>query len=208
MELILVRHGQTDYNVEKRFQGRLDIALNATGVSQAHAMRVRLQEELAKVIRIYSSPLKRARQTAGVIAGEAIPVESDHRLIEIDLGQFDGRLEQEIADELGPQQYNAWRDSCFVTSAPGGESLAEAMQRCRMFLDCIAVKYREPTSLAVVSHQGLLLALKAAISKRFDSKSLKSYRQSNDEIEFWDVDKACRIRQIRVDPAVRISRAS
>jgi len=195
VELLLVRHGQTDYNAEKRFQGRIDVPLNATGKAQASAMRMALRDQLPDIARIYSSPLCRATETARLIAPNISMIRLDCRLMEISLGDFDGCLEADIETEIGPKNYRAWRDSNFVQAAPGGESLEQAMQRARAFLqrltDCAGGQ-----RIVVVSHQGMLMALKAVISGESTPEALIRYRQKNDQIDVWDNERAQLLRRI------------
>ena len=85
MNLVVVRHGQTDWNVEERYQGQLDVPLNATGRNQAEA----LKRDLSSIgfDRAYSSPLSRAFETARIIANE-LKVIPDARLAEIHHGSW------------------------------------------------------------------------------------------------------------------------
>ena len=184
MELFFIRHGQTDYNAQKRFQGRVDVPLNETGRQQAANMRAALSDDLPQIVRIYSSPLCRATETARLVASNLSIVRLDGRLIEISLGEYDGRLEADIEQEIGKSNYAAWRNSHFVQSAPGGESLASAMQRANAFLqrlDALPVE----CSVAIVSHQGMLMAIKAALTGQVTASALSQYKQTNDEIEVW-----------------------
>ena len=197
MELFFIRHGQTDYNAEKRFQGRVDVPLNETGRRQAANMSEALSDDLPQIVRIYSSPLCRATETARRIASNLSIVRLDGRLIEISLGEFDGRLEADIEQEIGKPNYAAWRNSHFVQSAPGGESLASAMQRAKDFLqrlDALPVD----SSVAIVSHQGMLMAIKAALTGQVTASALSQYKQTNDEIEVWKTEPARLSRRIDV----------
>ena len=200
MKIFLIRHGQTDYNATQRFQGQIDIALNQTGKAQARALRRVLRDQISRISRIYSSPLCRATETARLIAPDTSIIRVDQRLIEIDLGEFDGRLESDIAKDIGKEAFSSWRRANFVTSAPGGESLAQAMQRAAEFLHTVSRAHGDE-SIAVVSHQGLLIALKAVISNDATPDSLGSYKQKNDEIEVWSTRTAGLVQQISVAAA-------
>jgi 2,3-bisphosphoglycerate-dependent phosphoglycerate mutase len=106
--IILARHGETDWNRDGRFQGHADPPLNRTGRAQAVELSVALMaEELAAV---YSSPLRRALETAAVVAAshglEPVPVDS---LREVDVGSWSGLTRAEIEQRF-PEQFARWRD--------------------------------------------------------------------------------------------------
>ncbi len=125
--LILVRHGQTAANARGLLLGRADPPLTETGHRQARA----LAEVLPRPVRVVSSPLQRARQTAAVLAaagadGDGADVEVDPRWIEMDYGDLDGRP----ATALPEQAWQTWRqDPHFVPA--GGESVAAVGARVR-----------------------------------------------------------------------------
>ncbi|PYF99144.1 probable phosphoglycerate mutase [Georgenia satyanarayanai] len=105
--ILLWRHGQTDFNAAGRLQGQSDIALNATGISQAEAAAARIAE--LGPARIISSDLQRALRTAAAL-GEltGVPVEPEPRLRERSFGHWEGLTQAEI--EAGwPAAYRAWR---------------------------------------------------------------------------------------------------
>src|SRR5262245_713293 len=93
--LVLVRHGQTDWNREERFQGQLDIPLNDAGRAQAETLKQHLGGICFDAA--YSSPLRRAYETAEIIAGD-LRVFTDARLTEIHHGSWQGKTRQDIAD--------------------------------------------------------------------------------------------------------------
>ena len=87
--LYVIRHGETDWNLENKIQGRADIPLNAFGNSRGKFDRKMLLFQ-TKFYEIISSPLIRARKTAEIISNHQIPVVTDARLIERDFGEFEG----------------------------------------------------------------------------------------------------------------------
>ena len=89
--IYVVRHGQTDWNLEGRFQGRIDIPLNEKGKNQAKKTKEKL--EGIEFDKVFSSPLKRALETAQIITNE--PIEIDNRIIERCNGQLEGKLKTE-----------------------------------------------------------------------------------------------------------------
>lgn len=89
MKLYIIRHGETDWNVKRRFQGRADIPLNEEGRRLARITSEALKE--TAFTKIYTSPLKRAYETAMIIKGDRdIPVIEEPRIIEIGFGEYEG----------------------------------------------------------------------------------------------------------------------
>ncbi len=152
--LWLARHGETDWNVEGRFQGQADSPLNATGVQQA----VELAERLVGVgiQAIYCSDLRRALQTAWII-GEKLGLEphSDPRLREIGLGEWEG-LQREQIIAAYPGIWEQRRQDPVNVHPPGGENLRELAERSWAAADEIAGKHPGGTVL-IVAH-GVSLA--------------------------------------------------
>ncbi|WP_194947906.1 histidine phosphatase family protein [Actinomyces trachealis] len=106
-DLVLWRHGQTEYNAQARVQGQVDIPLNETGWTQARQAALALAER--RPGRIVSSPLERARQTASVLAElTGLPVCTEAGLMERDFGQWEGLNRKQMTDGW-PDQYAAWR---------------------------------------------------------------------------------------------------
>ena len=101
--IYLVRHGQTEFNRERRIQGHVDSPLTELGVRQAHAVGRLLRDLIREPMgwRIVSSPLGRAHATAQIVAGKlgGLPVELDERLKEMSWGAHDGRLRSELEAE-------------------------------------------------------------------------------------------------------------
>jgi broad specificity phosphatase PhoE len=154
-ELWLVRHGQTDWNLQGRFQGQSDVPLNATGLSQAEAYAATLDGQAFDAL--YSSDLGRAFQTAYAISlRTGLAVHTDPRLREIHQGEWQGRTVEQIRAEYneGTQAKGTVRD--LTARAPGGESVQEVSQRMAEAADAIARAYPEGRVL-LVGH-GLALA--------------------------------------------------
>ena len=159
MRLFLVRHGETAWNLERRYQGRTDVDLCAAGLATARGIASAL--ETAHVALLLASPLRRARVTAGVV-GEALgglPTVVDERLTEIDFGEWQGLTQQEVKAHW-PRALRLWKQAPQTMCFPGGESLGEALERLRDFLrhppwegrtvsgDVLAVSHAGPIRLA------------------------------------------------------------
>ena len=194
MALYIARHGETDWNREKRFQSHTDVPLNDTGLAQAKRLRHYVEAGGLEFERVFCSPLVRARDTAEIITGDGAQVVVDERLIELSLGDFEGRAEQALRDELG-DDFDHWRAQCFLQPAPGGEALHEAMQRVGGLLGEFDAASGH---CLVVAHQGINMALMATISGRTDLPSLADFKQRNDQFEIWDVAAGRRIERVDI----------
>jgi len=150
LRLILIRHGETERNSEARLQGgKSDIPLNEKGRRQAHCLGLALQAEKLKAI--YSSPLKRALDTALAISvHHHLEIQIDHALAEIDMGFIDG-LDLTEVKESQADFWNRWRQEDYSAALPGGESPLQVQQRAWGAIQDIIRRHREG-SVAVVSH--------------------------------------------------------
>jgi len=127
MELILIRHGETDLNKQLVFRGTLDVRLNALGISQADATAEALKDRVFEAI--YTSPLKRAAVTATRIAKpHDIKVRVNDGLMDIDFGSWQGKSEQEIASSY-PGPYRRWQEKPAGVKFPSGEGVKKAWKR-------------------------------------------------------------------------------
>ena len=161
--LILCRHGETDWNVEGRYQGQADPPLNATGVVQARELAVQLREIGLDIA--YSSPLLRAVQTAQIVAEQqSLPLLIEPRLMEIHQGDWQGHLRSEISAWY-PDIFRRWQTEPWTVSPPGGESVAQVQERVNHALDdiltqhpgrCIGLfAHRIPIALIKLRYQAL-----------------------------------------------------
>ncbi len=127
MPLYLIRHGETDWNREGRAQGRRDLPLNRMGTAQAGALAERFRGE--SVAAIYSSPSRRAFDTADAIAGpHSVRVDAREDLLEMDLGELDGVKLGEMRDKF-PDFFAHWMSDAGTARFPGGETLEETQAR-------------------------------------------------------------------------------
>ncbi|MBM3407173.1 MAG: histidine phosphatase family protein [Betaproteobacteria bacterium] len=153
-ELIFIRHGVTDWNLERRFQGCIDIELNAEGLAQARLTAERLAG--MPLAAVYASDLRRARQTAEPIAraiGVSVAVEPGLR--ERHYGVFEGRTHDELSRDH-PEAYQHWRDRVPDYALPGGgESLLTLRERVQAQMDRLAARHPGQTIVAV-THGGVL----------------------------------------------------
>ena len=133
MRLILVRHGETDLNKQRRLQGWSDSPLNDTGRKQAEALGLALKDE--DVIAIYSSPLRRAQETARAISCyHKVEVKVLEELKELDVGKVDGMTYAEMKDQYS-ELFDKWMKDFTSVRLPGGGFVPELRDRC-----CSAVR--------------------------------------------------------------------
>jgi broad specificity phosphatase PhoE len=150
--LYFVRHGESTWNVEGRFQGQLDAPLSGVGVLQAQAVAQRIARETPPAA-IVTSPLSRARRTAEIIgACCGIPVSVDERLIEICHGQWQGVLETDVVRRW-PALHKQWHEAPVTVTFPDGESLLHVQARFDSFL---ADAFAMPSPLLVCTHDVLV----------------------------------------------------
>ena len=150
MKLLLLRHGESEWNAAGRWQGWGDPPLSQRGRDQAAAAA----RALPAFDAVYSSDLRRARETAEIIAGGRI--ETDVDLREIDVGEWTGLTDAEI-EQRGPGQLQAWR-SLELQQPPGGEHRDQLRTRVLRAVDRIASKHPSGTVL-VVTHGGAIHAV-------------------------------------------------
>ncbi len=145
----LVRHGQTDWNLEQRLQGHLSNPLNAVGIAQAHAVAEKLASFSFDAM--YCSDLPRARQTGEIIAARlGLPLQLDKRLREISHGRWEGHTILEAAD-LFPEDVVLWEKELEESCLPGAESVAEVGKRLKEAADDFARRHPRGKVL-IVSH--------------------------------------------------------
>ncbi len=147
MKLLLIRHGLTEWNVEKRIQGRTDIPLSESGIEQVSSRR--LSAELRKLT-WYTSPLQRALQTAELMGIENPIIEP--ALTEMHWGDWEGEVLKPLRKKLGDvMRDNEARGLDFCP--PNGESLRQVQERIQTWLAKIAIKGED---CGAVVHQGII----------------------------------------------------
>lgn len=150
MKVYLLRHGETEYNVRKQYQGSRDIPLSAKG-------REALRRADVSPRTVYVTPLCRTEQTARILFPEArlIPVPG---LREMNFGVFEGRSYLEMADD---PEYRAWVDSGCEDKIPGGERRKEFCERvCAAFAPLVDQALSEgEDALVILAHGGTQMAV-------------------------------------------------
>jgi probable phosphoglycerate mutase len=152
-EIIVIRHGETAWNRELRFQGHIDVPLNALGLEQAQRLAERLSSE--PVQRIYCSDLQRAQQTAAPTAKQlGLPVQLVQGLREQSYGVAEGLLAEDIRSQY-PQAWQNWLRFDANQALPQGESTRAFHARVLQALGALAAGHADEKIL-VVTHGGVL----------------------------------------------------
>lgn len=184
MRLLLVRHGITAHNVEKRYTGHADVALTALGHRQAQAVGKRLASEALDVV--VSSDLQRARETAHAIAGyHGLPVWEDADLREIALGVWEGSTFAEVAAR--DVDLVARRDIDPTCTPDGGETFSQVRDRVVRALERWRTQYPQAT-MVWVTHGGLISVLLCHLLG-IDLKHRRQFRHYNASITEFDLSR-------------------
>lgn len=173
----LIRHGQTDWNLEGRYQGQSDVPLNLVGRSQAEELALQLRGKGIKAI--FSSDLQRASETAKIIGSSLkLPVITDSRLREINQGEWEGQLVG-ILKERYSKLWEQRKEDPANIRPPGGETVGEVAVRMYEVLDEIANRF--PDSKVIISSHGLALATVICKSKGVNIGQAYSFVPENAE---------------------------
>jgi len=169
-EIILARHGETEWNVAEIFRGTIDVELNETGMKQADLLGRYLGT--MKVEAVYSSPLNRALKTAEAIAGhQHLQVETVPALIDLDFGKWQGLTGQEVRDDY-PEVYSEWLNHPEKVEFPDGENLNDVRERVVGLVNKL-----------VHEHQGTFVL----VSHRVVNKLLICALLGLDNSHFWNI---------------------
>ncbi len=145
LKLLLVRHGETAWNRDRRIMGRQEIGLDETGRCQALALKEALS--LFSVDAVYSSPVCRARETAEILAeGRGLPPRFDERLVEIHYGDWVGMTFDEVR---ALPDYTPYFQRLQTPVAPNGETLFQVRDRAVDFIEHLRKSHPDQTVLAV-----------------------------------------------------------
>ena len=148
-EIIIVRHGETEWNVSEIFRGRMDVELNETGEKQAELLAEYLSN--LKIEAICSSPLRRALKTAGAVAGyHNLDVSIAPGLIDFNFGEWQGLSKQQVEGKY-KELYAEWVSHPERVKMPDGESLADVGERAIAVVEEVAGKHEGAAVL--VSHR-------------------------------------------------------
>ena len=173
MNIYIVRHGQTDYNVNGRYGGRLDVPLNEVGRSQALEIKEQLKD--IKFDKVYSSPLSRALETTKIITNNDIIL--DDRIIERSNGELEGKLKSEISElpdfnDPNEKRYNI-------------ESIIDFRNRIKDFLDDVTSD-TDSQNILIVTHAGVGIYMRCYFEGEPINGDYMVYKIKNCEVIKYD----------------------
>jgi probable phosphoglycerate mutase len=183
--LIIVRHGQTEWNRVERYRGRADIPLNETGLQQAQAAARRIAAAWT-VQAVYHSPLARAQATASAIAVAChAPLLAHEALIDVDYGAWTGLSPDEALARF-PDVAATWKTKPSAVLFPGGESLAGVRGRAVACMESLVDRHSTET-IVLVSHV-VVCRLLVLAALGLDSDHFWRIRQENAAINVFESD--------------------
>ncbi len=201
--IILVRHGQTEWNRVERFRGRADVPLNETGLAQAEAMGGRVASEW-KPVAMYSSPLSRAVKTAEAIAKHLrLPVQIHPGLADIDYGEWQGLTPDEVKQRW-PQEIGAWYNAPHTAHIPGGETLDDLRARGMACINELGARHAGQTIVLVghtVINRIILLAVMGLGNERFwrlkqDTCAINVFEAESGDFTIASLNDTCHFRRM------------
>ncbi|MCI8536414.1 MAG: histidine phosphatase family protein [Hungatella sp.] len=195
MNLYLIRHGQTDWNVAGKIQGSTDIPLNDMGKRQAGCLAKGMESR--PVTKVYTSKLKRAYETGYAIAeSQKVPVEQIPGLEEVGYGVWEGLTTNEIAEKY-PKELEQWYLSPVDVAPPQGESQTEVYERCGKAIDRIMAEAKG--DVAIVSHGATVVFLLEYLlrgNRREDEEDIIVGNASISTIEYNPETREFRLAQL------------
>ena len=167
--LVLVRHGESQWNLENRFTGWVDVPLSEKGIAQARSAGELLKKENIRFDRAYTSNLTRAQHTLTLILEKLkqtdIPVQKDQALNERHYGQLQGLNKAETAKKFGEEQVKIWRRS-YDVAPPGGESLKDTAARTLPYFKTkILADLKKGLNVLVAAHGNSLRSIVMDLDK-------------------------------------------
>lgn len=177
MKITLVRHGETEENYDGKLQGRRNILLNDTGRRQCKRLRERINDK--KYDYCYMSPLVRCVETAMILIGDRVEMIPDKRLIERDIGEFEGK-EKELYD------IESYWDVDSNKNDGGVEPLSDLIARCEDFINYISDKHKEK-DIMIVTHNAPYRVLRHILLKHDLSGNLFDNYIVNCQIEEFEI---------------------
>ncbi|OGQ05606.1 MAG: hypothetical protein A2W61_02090 [Deltaproteobacteria bacterium RIFCSPLOWO2_01_44_7] len=157
LDLLIVRHGQTDWNPTRKVMGQNSIGINARGIQQAQNLKEWLKP--ISIDAVYSSPMPRALQTAEIVieGRNNLEVQPEKGLAEIDYGDWVGLNFDEVEERYN-EIYNAYRFKASKVKIPGGEAVVDVQKRVVASVEKIRTKHQDQKVL-IVSHADVIKAM-------------------------------------------------
>ncbi len=177
MKLYFVRHGKTDWNLNRLIQGKTDIPLSDIGIKESKKIAKKLKDVKFDVC--YSSSLKRAMETAKIIVEDSCEIIPNDLIVERDLGRLEGTL-------VHNYKVKEFWDINYQKDEDGVETPKELLARTKEFLDYLKKNYTDETIL-VVSHSGTIKALHYNIVGYDDNTDLTEFYSDHNEIYIYEI---------------------
>ena len=167
--LVLVRHGESQWNLENRFTGWVDVPLSEKGEKEAKAAGEKIKKQNIHFDTAYTSKLKRAQHTLEIILDvlgqKSLPVHEDQALNERHYGDLQGLNKAETAQKFGEQQVKVWRRS-YDVAPPGGESLKDTAARTLPYFESkILTDLKKDHNVIVSAHGNSLRSIVMDLDK-------------------------------------------
>lgn len=181
MKIYLARHGQTDWNVEMRAQGRKDLPLNATGWAQAKELHDKIQG--LEFDAVYASPLKRAAETAKIAIGDRYKIIYDDRLMERSFGEYEGKVVKswlELVEGVDISDIS-------LEEIPGGvETVKSMLSRVNSFINHLKQQY-DDARILIVTHGGISKVFDWVLMGRSGDSIADAERLENAEVREYNL---------------------
>ena len=181
MKIYIARHGQTDWNIQRKAQGRTDIPLNETGIKQAEALRDNIQG--VHFTAVYASPLKRAAKTAEIATEGKYKIIYDERLMERSFGDYEGKVIDSWIDTIG---YDIG-DLKLNTNFGNIEPVRDVLARAKSFLDDIKARHNDDDTIFIVAHGQVSCGLHPNLVGYNDDTDWGGVEYRNAEYREYDV---------------------
>lgn len=181
MKLYIVRHGQTDWNIQHKAQGRTDIPLNETGIKQAKSLCDKIKD--IKFDAVYVSPLKRARKTAEIATDGKYEIAFDDRLMERSFGDYEGK---EINGWVETTGYDI-DDLKLNTNVGNIEPVRDVLARTKAVLDDIKTRHSDDATILIVAHGQVVRGLHHNIMGYTDDADWWSVEYGNAEAREYNI---------------------
>ena len=169
MKIYLIRHGQTDWNIQGKIQGSHDIPLNETGREQARLLAIGMASR--PVRKIFSSTLKRAVETARMIGeSQSVDIYLAPGLMEVEFGKWEGMTWDEIKEQY-PAEYERWNLNPVDVAPPGGETQADVLKRVASSIEAVMGMTDKREDIAIVTHGATMAYIVAYLMRNHPEES-------------------------------------
>lgn len=197
-QLVIIRHGQSEWNKENRFTGWVDVDLSEKGVEEAHHAASLLKDY--KFDQAFTSNLKRANRTLEIILNDLnqteVPVEHSEKLNERMYGQLQGKNKDEMREAYGDEQVHIWRRS-YDVAPPDGESLKDTAERVLPYFESAIVPALRAGKRVIVSAHGNSLRALMMKLENIDPKDITSVEIPTGVPKVYDLNENIQVKSAK-----------